>query len=112
MPIRPENVDLYPDDWKEIRAEILERAGNQCEICSVPNYADVPRDKKSVRVVLTIAHLDHDPTNNGVLGDRPNLKALCQRCHNRWDVDHRKETRARTKATAERLAGQRDMFHD
>ncbi len=30
-----------------------------------------------VKIVLTIAHLDHDLTNNHY----SNLKALCQRCH-------------------------------
>lgn len=34
-----------------------------------------------VRVVLTIAHLDHNPTNNV----DSNLRALCQRCHLRYD---------------------------
>lgn len=32
-------------------------------------------------IVLTIAHLDHDITNN----DLTNLKALCQRCHLKHD---------------------------
>lgn len=39
-------------------------------------------------VVLTIAHLDHDETNN----DHGNLRALCQRCHlqhDRSDNAHR-----------------------
>ena len=49
---------------------------------------------KLVRIVLTIAHMDHDPTNN----DPANLKALCQRHHNRYDASHRKETRAATLA--------------
>ena len=36
------------------------------------------------RVVLTIAHLDHDETNHTVNHDR--LKALCQICHLRYDA--------------------------
>lgn len=32
MPIRPENRDRYPPDWPEIRARILRRAGNRCEL--------------------------------------------------------------------------------
>lgn len=48
---------------------------------------------KSVLVILTVAHLDHDPTNN----DLDNLRALCQRCHNRHDIPHRKQTRAKTR---------------
>lgn len=40
---------------------------------------------RPLRVVLTVAHLDHQPENN----DRGNLAALCQRCHNRYDSAHR-----------------------
>jgi len=36
------------------------------------------------RVVLTIAHLDHDETNFNVTDDR--LRALCQICHLRYDA--------------------------
>lgn len=50
--------------------------------------------KKMVRIVLTIAHLDHTPENC----DPSNLRALCQRCHNRYDAKHRAETRRKTHA--------------
>jgi hypothetical protein len=44
MPIKPENRALYPANWKtEIRPRILERAGNCCERCKVPNRARVFR---------------------------------------------------------------------
>lgn len=43
----------------------------------------IPNPKK-VKVVLTIAHLDHDETNHEVSDDR--LKALCQLCHLRYDA--------------------------
>lgn len=36
------------------------------------------------KVILTIAHLDHDETNHEVSLDR--LKALCQLCHLRYDA--------------------------
>ena len=39
-------------------------------------------------VVLTIAHLDHDPTHS----DDDNLKAMCQRCHLRLDADTHHQT--------------------
>lgn len=39
-----------------------------------------------VRIVLTVAHLDHQPEN---CADE-NLKALCQRCHNRYDAPMRR----------------------
>lgn len=109
MPIKPENRKLYPKNWKEIRKQILERANNKCEFCGVENYAEGYRDKngnfiesigmqqeadmldgeKIIRIVLTIAHLDHDPTNNSP----NNLRALCQKCHNTYDKEHRLATR-------------------
>lgn len=39
-----------------------------------------------VRVVLTVAHLDHQPENC----DPENLRAWCQRCHNTYDIPMRK----------------------
>jgi hypothetical protein len=48
-----------------------------------------------VRVVLTVAHLDHDPINNA----DGNLLALCQRCHLRLDRhEHAKNARATRRA--------------
>lgn len=49
--------------------------------------------KTIVQVILTIAHLDQDPTNNA----DDNLAALCQRCHNRHDAPHRAKNAARTR---------------
>lgn len=44
-----------------------------------------------VRVVLTVAHLDHDTANN----DAANLKALCCRCHLVLDLaQHSRNARA------------------
>lgn len=39
-----------------------------------------------IRIVLTVAHLDHTPENCA----DDNLKALCQRCHNRYDAAQRR----------------------
>ncbi len=90
MPIRPENKARYPKNWQEIRAAILSRANNRCEFCGVENHTYRENSQgKMVRIVLTIAHLDHTPENC----DPDNLRALCQRCHNRYDAEHRKETR-------------------
>lgn len=44
-------------------------------------------DVKSVMVVLTIAHLDHDETNHDVADDR--LAALCQYCHLNYDASEK-----------------------
>lgn len=112
MPIKKENKKLYPKNWKEIRQRILERAGNKCEFCGVKNYsvgyrnqngefiesvgmqqeADELDGEKLFKIILTIAHLDHNPTNN----NPSNLRALCQKCHNNYDKEHRKETRKKT----------------
>lgn len=95
MPIRPENKARYPKNWKEIREAILKRANNCCEFCGVSNhsYHFNPKTGKVVRVVLTIAHLNHTPEDC-----RPeNLRALCQRCHNQYDAKHRAETRRKHK---------------
>lgn len=113
MPIKPEDKARYPSNWKSIRAEILERAQHCCEFCSVENYAIGYRDEdgkfhkteghaadaaaidgeKIIKIVLTIAHLNHTPEDC-----RPeNLRALCQRCHLRYDVEHHKRSRDRHK---------------
>lgn len=90
MPIRPENKCRYPKNWKQIREQILERAHNRCEFCGRENHSIVPnRQGKLIKVVLTIAHLNHIPEDC-----RPeNLRALCQACHNRYDAKHRAQTR-------------------
>ena len=101
MPIRPENKHLYPPkaERERIRGEILARAGNRCEgspaypDCRVGNYEQHPVTGSNV--VLTIAHLDHTPENN----DPANLRAWCQRCHNKYDAEHRLETRRRRAAS-------------
>lgn len=101
MPIKPENKKRYPPNWKEIRQQILKRANDCCEFCGVKNHSYVMKAgtenwqfPEAVQVVLTIAHLDHTPENC----DPSNLRALCQRCHNRYDAKHRAATRSHTKA--------------
>lgn len=43
---------------------------------------------KIIVIVLTTAHLDHDPTNC----DPTNLKVWCQRHHHRYDCEHHQQT--------------------
>ena len=59
--------------------------------CGVENYTYRTNERtgNTARIVLTVAHLDHTPENCSL----DNLRALCQRCHNRYDEEHRKETR-------------------
>jgi len=80
----PINYKEYPTNWKtEIRPAVLARADNCCEFCGIPNYTI---KENGTKVVLTIAHLDHDKLNHDVLIDR--LKALCQKCHLTYDIEH------------------------
>ncbi len=111
MPIKPENRALYPKDWKTaIVPEIAERAGGRCE-CE--GECGLHHDRRCIemngqpakfargKVVLTAAHLDHDPTNNGEPGNRPNLKHMCQRCHLCYDAP--RKTRERKEARRGKL---------
>lgn len=71
-----------------------------------PDYYGAPEDMgeyRDVKIVLTIAHLDHDVANNA----DGNLAALCQRCHNRHDQPHRQANAERTRRA--RLASA-DLF--
>jgi len=79
----PCDYSEYPDNWKEIRKEILERADNKCELCGAENYKK--HWKTGSKVILTIAHIDQDKTNN----NKYNLLALCQRCHLKIDMPHK-----------------------
>lgn len=92
----------YPPNWKtEIRPRILERCKDEhgierCEHCGIRNGAELQRiiskRERMVVVVLTIAHLNHDTTDNR----DENLAALCQKCHNTYYVRHRAKNRANT----------------
>lgn len=47
----------------------------------------IAQETKSVKVVLTIAHLDHDETNHAIKDDR--LMAMCQKCHLDYDTEEK-----------------------
>ena len=99
MPIRPENRARYPHNWAALSLAIRrDRAQWQCEQV---DHAGVrcgavhgePHPETGSRVVLTVAHLDHQPEHS----DPGNLLAMCQRCHNRYDAAHRAAGRAARK---------------
>ena len=78
----PIDYKEYPENWKtEIRPKVLERANNCCEFCGIKNYTV---KENGTKIVLTIAHLDHDKQNHDISLDR--LKALCQKCHLQYDM--------------------------
>ncbi|HXK60778.1 MAG TPA: hypothetical protein PLP42_12890 [Acidobacteriota bacterium] len=94
MPIRPEKKALYPSDWSAISSRIRnDRASGRCEWiedgerCKAVNGQ--PHPITGSKVVLTVMHLDHDPTNNA----EDNLLAACQLHHNRYDAAERAKNR-------------------
>lgn len=77
----PVDYSKYHPKWSLISRLIrYKRAGNKCEKCGAENYKPHPVTKS--KVVLTVAHLDHDVKNNNF----DNLMAMCQRCHLRYDA--------------------------
>lgn len=125
MPIKPENRARYPADWRDISDRIrFERAGGRCECdgrcghdhCAenaLEGVSDVGRCAArhshahpitDSTVVLTVAHLDHDPENC----PDDNLMAMCQRCHLAYDAEHH----AQSRYYEQRCSGTDDMFGD
>ena len=134
MPIKPENLHRYPPDWDDIRVAILGRAGYRCEWpgCGARHFArgvwregvfhqlehpstphcvdlelakSIRADERIIRIVLTIAHLDHQPENC----DHENLRAWCQRHHLAYDQKHHQTTAYMTRKAR---AGVGDLFGD
>ncbi len=103
MPIHAEDQRRYPVNWKAISNRIrFERAGGRCECeggCGLhegrrcgETHGQPARFANGL-IVLTVAHLDHTPEN---CADE-NLRAMCQRCHLRYDREHHAESRAKRK---------------
>ncbi|MDD9904805.1 MAG: hypothetical protein OXT06_14640 [Rhodospirillaceae bacterium] len=93
MPIKPENRAKYPKDWDAISWRIrFERAEGKCEFCQEAEHGK-PHPVTGGMVVLTVAHLNHDPGEVGPLGPGDSddqLAAMCQRCHNTYDQPYRR----------------------
>lgn len=93
----PCDYSKYPKNWKtEIRPRILARSKGdgdyeKCEWCGAPNYRQLVG--RESRVVLTIAHLNHDTTDNR----DENLAALCQRCHLSYDAKYHAMNASKTR---------------
>jgi Mrr N-terminal domain len=97
------NYSDYPRNWEEIRTEVLERAKNtdgisQCECrgecgrehkgnrCLHLQYGCLTT-KSKYKVILTTAHLCHDPKCDR----RDHLKSMCQPCHQVFDLRERQK---------------------
>lgn len=127
MPIKPENRARYPHDWKAIRAEILQRAGNRCEKCKAKHMSMIARGGgDDAGTYMTDDALVFDDQNGEQLGQcrmseyevdrmvqvvltiahldhtpennaRTNLRAWCQKCHLAYDAPHHAVTAAATR---------------
>jgi hypothetical protein len=82
---------LYPHNWKAIAAELKEAAQWRCQRCrKKAGEWTYNRYGQRRRVVLSVAHLDHDPYN-----PHARLLVLCLACHLRYDASHAERGRKR-----------------
>lgn len=137
MPIKPENKARYPKNWKAIRAQILQRAGDKCEKCNAVNGTCICRgagddadtymiedgevfDAETGESLGWCRHSDYEVgrmvdivltiahlDHTPENNDPENLKAWCQRCHLRYDAVHHAETARATRHSRKAVA---DMF--
>jgi len=126
MPIKPENLSLYPADWPQIRTRIQQRAGNKCEQCGVENYAiggrafgsfhkAIPEERMlrlvypepgtyswcegvdtKLRIIRIVCTTAHLDHNPTNCAD-DNLRFWCQRCHLAYDAEHHAQTAYQTR---------------
>ena len=120
----PIDYKKYPDNWKtEIRPRILKRDENKCKFCGIRNYTIgwrddtgkfeecnplyisefLPSDRKEIKIILTVAHLDHKLDDHS----DENLAALCQKCHLDYDIEQNNINRIKNK---DDRTGQVNMF--
>ena len=111
----PMNKSLYPKNWHTIANNVKNSAKWRCQDCEKPCRMQGERledfidrisfewhciliedcdeeygyQLKPGRFVLTVAHLNHDPSDNSP----GNLRALCSVCHLRHDASHHARSR-------------------
>lgn len=80
MPIKPENRDRYPEDWGEIRQEILQRAQYRCEWpgCGAKHHSVGRWVQKPTGYVFqpTCGSREHDRAGRGLLSMR-HARSIC-----------------------------------
>jgi len=121
--VSPAARELYPPDWPAISLRVRERAGWRCECegeCGL--HRTNPGPRRCVEgngapaiwargtIILTVAHLNAtggpcacDP----LCGDPAHLKAMCQRCHLRYDLPLHRRNAA---ATRREKLGNQELF--
>lgn len=89
--------------WEYIETE-LEKHGNDLFYDVLANNIDSRGiAKRATKIILTIAHLDHDIENN----EHSNLMALCQKCHLAMDQD---QHRINSRKTINKKKGLQSLF--
>ncbi len=112
----PIDYRRYPSNWHELSLWIrTTRVGGRCECmgeCGL--HKTHPGPRRCVErngeiatwgrgtIVLTVAHLCGEdcpdiPPGKKVCANRDHLKAMCQRCHLRYDAAQHKRNGARTR---------------
>ncbi len=114
-PIRKERAHLYGKDWREFSDSIrFDRAQSRCECrgqCGTRHHGGIREGRcgsmhsttveyhadgkptRRVKIVLTVAHLCHDESCR----KRRHVKAMCQRCHLRYDAHHHAQNASATR---------------
>lgn len=118
------DMSKYPDGWKNFSNKIrFDRAEGRCECtgeCGLHGPSLFKKGKRRCvevhgraakwakgQVMLTVAHLnaEYGPCRcDPLCKDPDHVKAMCQRCHLRYDVPRHTESRTR-KQDEKRLKG-------
>lgn len=113
----PVDWKLYPPNWRAVRNAVIAKSGGQCMCegeCGLhktnpgPRRCEERNGEKAKwakgKVVLTVAHLDHDggiceceKRTGNKCSNPDHLKALCNRCHLRLDVPRHVRNGKRTR---------------
>ena len=117
------DMRLYPPWWKYFSYWIrFSRAKGRCECkgeCGL--HRDNPGPRRCVevygtkakwskgKVVLSVAHLDHNPTEWDQKIMEKRCKAMCSRCHLRYDSKHHQKNARKTR---DRKRGQLTLLKD
>ena len=132
----PMKRELYPDNWEAIALAVKTKANWTCQTCGKPcrrpgeDWDDefvprVPKEwasqlydqeeddefgvmdwPKPGRFVLTVAHINHDPSDCSA----GNLIAECSVCHLRRDAELHRINASHTRAIAQTAPGQLSLF--
>lgn len=84
----PMDKARYPANWKQIALSKKQSVDWKCENCGMQCRRPGEAFDTHKRT-LTVAHLNHTPEDCR----HENLKAMCARCHLRYDAKHHAETR-------------------